>query len=198
MTGTVGISRALTNSLLLIAVAGAPLIGSQSLAAVKEPDATRYEFLDRNKAEDKAAKLRAQGQSAQVETHQRNVIYRTLQLRVFQDWSVAKRIEARLREAGIDALVINDPYERGYAVSAGAFLTDENLAQQERKLRELGYRQLAVVPMRGALTRYVVLAAPQPEVTPKGAGADARSCARARGSANPAGGKGARGGCALG
>lgn len=174
MTGTVCIYRVLSSVVILAATAGASLGGPQVLAApapalaapATDSAETRFEFLSRSRAEEKAAKLRAQGKSVQVETHQRNVIYRTLQLRVFQDWSVAKRIEARLREAGIDALVINDPYERGYAVSAGAFLTDENLAQQERKLRDLGFRQLAVVPMRGALTRYVVLAAPAPEVAP--------------------------------
>lgn len=145
-----------------VAAAPAPALNAQAA----EPASTRFEFLSRSRAEEKATELRQQGQEVKVETHQRSVIYRTLQLRVFQDWSVAKRIEARLRDAGIEAAVINDPYERGYAVSAGAFLTDENLAQQERNLRELGYRQMAVVPMRGALTRYVVLATPRPEVAP--------------------------------
>lgn len=173
MTGTVGFNNNRFVRAVLVAATAAAFGGPFGAVAApastlksQTDDTSRFEFLSRSRAEEKAAQLRKQGQEVKVETHQRSVIYRTLQLRVFQDWSVAKRIEARLRDAGIEAAVINDPYERGYAVSAGAFLTDENLAQQERNLRELGFRQMAVVPMRGALTRYVVLATPQPEVAP--------------------------------
>lgn len=170
MTGTVCYPRVFQCALLIAAIGGVsglqPAMAAPTPAqnaAPEQAEAARFEFLSRSRAEDKAAELRTQGQEAEVQAHQRSVVFRTLQLRVFQDWSVAKRIEARLRDAGIDAAVINDPYERGYAVSAGAFLTDDNLAQQERKLRELGFQQMAVVPMRGALTRYVVLATPKPE-----------------------------------
>lgn len=171
--GGVGLfAKRILSPVVALALLGEPIVlaapAPSSGGTSEDVAASRYEYLNRSRAEQKASELRAQGQRATVEIRQRRVTYRTLQLRVFQDWSVAKRIESRLREAGIDALVINDPYERGYAVSAGAFLTDDNLAQQERRLRELGFRQMAVVPMRGALTRYVVVAAaePVPEPTP--------------------------------
>lgn len=172
MTGKVELYKLCASvvAALSIASVAAPQASAAPAPALNTPadgtEPTRYEFLSRSRAEQKADELRSQGTEVKVEAHQRSVVYRTLQLRVFQDWSVAKRIEARLREAGIEAAVINDPYERGYAVSAGAFLTDENLAQQERNLRELGFRQMAVVPMRGALTRYVVLAQPTPAAVP--------------------------------
>lgn len=150
---------------LLAATMQGPVRGAEPQGNGARADAApvqRFEYLSKRRAQRKAEELREAGNEVEIRTERERVIFQTVQLRVFQDWSVAKRVETRLKEMGIDALVINDRFERGYAVSAGAFLTEENVREQQARLRELGFRQMSVVPVRGRLSRYVVLARPAP------------------------------------
>ena len=162
-----GLSRAACTTLILAASAATaaperpadvPAEQEQGQTQEQAQEAQRFEFLSRPRAERKAQELREAGQVVEIRRQRESVVFQTVQLRVFQDWSVAKRLESRLQERGVDALVINDRFERGYAVSAGAFLTEANVREQQARLRELGFRQSSVIPARGSLTRYVVVA----------------------------------------
>lgn len=115
-----------------------------------------YQFTSARQADAKAAQLEREGYKVTRRSRAEALHLKNLQLRVFQQWSDARRIATRLERHGIPAQVINDPVERGYAVSAGAFSSEKNLRRRYEAIRKLGFRSVSVVPVQVSVTRYTV------------------------------------------
>jgi hypothetical protein len=115
-----------------------------------------YRFTSARQADTKAAQLEREGYKVTRRSRTETLHLKNLQLRVFQQWSDARRIAARLESHGIPARVINDPVERGYAVSAGAFSSEKNLRRRYEAIRKLGFRSVSVVPVQVSVARYTV------------------------------------------
>ncbi|MEJ2344258.1 MAG: SPOR domain-containing protein [Gammaproteobacteria bacterium] len=146
------------------AAGAAPVQGAAANASRK----VTYHFTSAKQADAKAAELKREGYKVSRRSRAEILHLKNLQLRVFQQWSDARRIAMRLERRGIPARVINDPIERGYAVSAGAFSSEKDLRRRYEAIRKLGFRSVSVVPVQVSLIRYTVEGtAPAGSVTAK-------------------------------
>ncbi len=123
-------------------------------------------FKNREQAERKLAELRQRGYQGSIERERHSLRLKILMIRVYQVWSDAKRVAARLERHGIQARVVNDPVERGYAVSAGAYRDEQNLRARYRQIEKIGYKSIAVVPAKVTVTAYLLRATPPAAAQP--------------------------------
>lgn len=136
----------------------------------------RFVYVSRAQAERKAAQLQQQGYATTTHKESSVLHVKTLMLRVYPQWSDAKRTAARLQKNGIPTRVVNDPIERGYAVNAGAFRDQRNLRARYQKIRKIGYKSISIIPIEVTVTRYVINATALPTqqaATPPAAVAEA-------------------------
>jgi hypothetical protein len=126
----------------------------------------RFQFRSREQAERKVAELRRQGYTGSIHRETQSLNLKILMLRVYQEWSDAKRVAARLEQHGIKARVVNDPIERGYAVSAGAFREERNVRTLYRQIEKIGYKSISVVPAKVVVATYLVEATPPAAALP--------------------------------
>lgn len=142
---------------LVLAMLLAPVVAQPAEAEARVETET-YTYSSISKAQAKAAELQAEGYQTELETEYRSRDLLVLQIRVFQDWNSAKRVERKLKRNDIDALVVNDSVERGYAVSVGAYAVRPPLERQRKRVEALGYRSTSVVPVRARVKRHIVTA----------------------------------------
>lgn len=118
----------------------------------------QFEFRSRARAQRKVEQFKKQGVAAAISRRHQTLHLKSLVLRVYQEWSDAKRVADRLQQHGIDARVINDPVERGYDVTAGAFRSEANLRDRYRKIEKMGFKSISVLPVEVSLVTYTVTA----------------------------------------
>lgn len=124
-------------------------------------------FLSRKLAERYAAQLRGVGREVEIITTSEDRQLHTLQLRNYPTWTMAQQAVQNLRSEGLGAVVTPGRHERGFSVSIGKVSKANNesvygdkthLQQQYQRLIELGYRNIAVVPVSVTVTSYHVKA----------------------------------------
>ena len=121
-------------------------------------------FLSRKLAERYAAQLRGVGREVKIITTSEDRQLYTLKLRNYPTWTMAQQAVQNLRSKGLGAVVTPGRHERGFSVSIGkannegVYGDKTHLQQQYQRLIDLGYRNIAVVPVSTTVTSYQVKA----------------------------------------
>ncbi len=80
-----------------------------------------------------------------------------IQLISYPDREAARRDAGVLEKAGIKHLILVPGSRRGYVISAGAFRREQNVQARVERLRELGFANITILPLRARPARYRVI-----------------------------------------
>lgn len=142
--------------------------------AAETPDAAERRYYQRGQAEAEAARRRAAGMGAQVQTVSEPARLHHVQLLYYQTQAAAELAVGKLRRLGAESYVVQPRERFGWAISAGSFTARASAERRAAELRAQGFANLRISELDGRLVAYRVLSTgkrlagkPQPAAPPR-------------------------------